>query len=585
MPASALTLDAWSGIAHKPGLNGSRAGSALEPTWIRGHERRLDAYRILAAYVANQARHFLETADANLINARREFGDAALLVKVAKAALLGDDVSISVEGAGATETEDKALTAEERFANERQEWLDAWADDERLRSKLEEGETNAVKLGDAVYALGWSVKKRRPRLYTYDPGFYFPRLDPFGADEDFPSWVDVAWEIETVPPDDRSQSERFVRRKTWELRELPRGETRRYPWNEEPSNLYCAMTHGIWRLEDIGSRRVGMEWPKGEYLRNENGQELRAIDIGTDFIPVVHVPNTVAGAEHYGESILLSVAQILDELSAGDTDTAAAAALACVPMLGLEGEMASTTTEVRAGAVFGGKITVVDLSASLTAAMAYVDRLKDRLSENARIPAEVLGRVKASEVEAGIIMALAFGPLRSLVGDMRLTRAEKHPLITRFAQRLAMANGALEGPELRAEIRFGSFLPTDQGSIVETTLKLWDAKLVSRETAIRRLLEAGVIDVDLAEELKACRAEDFGEALALLEALGDDDSARNEVWQFLGRERPAPQQRGPNEPAINPTVPLVGGPGAAQRNRQAGFGFGNFGGANAGEEE
>ena len=555
-----VVLDTYSSLGHKPGMDSGRVASWLAPQWADVDARRLTAYRILKAYERNRAREFLDTADEDVRAERREYGDARLLIEVAKSALLGDDVSIVVEGAGdgkelpadATPEQGRAHAAEEQ-ANRRQEWIDEWAVDERLRARVDECERNAVTLGDGVYVLGWSPAKGRVTLETYDPGFYFPHLDPRASTSQYPQRVDLVWEFE-LDGDRPGQKVPWVHRITWELRPIP--EAIRYPWNDSPSNVACFMTEGDWLVADLkGVTNPRWTTPATEYRRNDDGTERRDLQLPIDFIPVVHVPNSNAGAEHFGESILLSVAQLLDELASGDTDSAKAAALACVPMIGLSGETAGASTlAVKAGAVFNlglsGRMDVVDLSASLTAAMAYVRSLRGLLSENARVPEEVLGRVKGTDVRAGIIMALAFGPLRSLVEEMRLVRDEKYPLLLKMQQRITWASDpTFAGPVMRATVNFGSFLPTDSAAVIDSVVKLWTARLISRETAIRRLVEDGVIDADVADELRDCRSEDFAAALGLLNATDGDLDA---VYEFLSRPKP---ERPPTPPAPPPGFP------------------------------
>ncbi|MFJ5534004.1 hypothetical protein [Streptomyces sp. NPDC093261] len=51
-----------------------------------------------------------------------------------------------------------------------------------------------------------------------------------------------------------------------------------------------------------------------------------------DFIPVVHIPNTIPDVgEHWGKSTLATVLQLLDELAATDTDSASASATTGTP--------------------------------------------------------------------------------------------------------------------------------------------------------------------------------------------------------------------------------------------------------------
>src|SRR5205807_1508934 len=139
--------------------------------------------------------------------------------------------------------------------------------DERFGLKLIETERNAIGLGDGVYVLGWSAKKKRPRLRVFDPGFYFPVLEDSDEDE-FPSRVHMAWEAvqdergnyvqvdpgQPSPAGRSTPSVRRVRRITWELAPLPEGEApRHYPWqdaDDEPATVTCYMTDAVWELND-----------------------------------------------------------------------------------------------------------------------------------------------------------------------------------------------------------------------------------------------------------------------------------------------------------------------------------------------
>lgn len=578
MPVRELILDAYAGLSHKRGLSRRADRLAAAPTWVGpDHARRLAAYRLLDAYYRNVARHFLASDDDGTVDAHREYGDAALLVKVVVAAVLGDRVGFEVAGA-----EDDPAVAE------RQAWLDRWLDLERFQAKMLETERDSVRLGDGVYALTWSTAKRRARVRLYDPGFYFPVLDPNAAEDDFPRRVHIAWEFErdVYASSGGYETRRFVRRLTWSLGPirpildedriplldgdgqlvLADGDrfdpdsgriVRDLPWNDEPTFETCFFTDATWELSTLGSRRVDdFDAERALYARNEDGDVVRDLDLGLDFLPVVHVPNTVSVKDHFGEALLTAVAQILDDLAAADTDASAAASIAGVPMLGVSGAPVEKV-RVRPGAVIGlgadGKLTPIDLSASLGALTDYVSGLLDRLSQNARVPAEVLGRVQASEVEAGIIMALSFGPLRSLIGEMRMARAEKYPLIPRFAQRMALLAGELDGDVLPVDVRFGPYLPADRAATIAAVVNLWEARLVSRAAAIRMLVADGVVDGDVAELLEAAEADDFDGALRLLEATDGDLDA---VYDLLGRERP---EREAEPPVTLPPLDVPGG--------------------------
>jgi hypothetical protein len=286
-----------------------------------------------------------------------------------------------------------------------------------------------------------------------------------------------------------------------------------------------------------------------------------------DFVPVVHVPNTVSLLDHYGRSSLASVLQVLDDIAGADTDLAAAAATTANPVIALEkstmGEGQHTYRPGQILEVGEGKMSVLDTSKSLDALLGYIEYLLSRLSVNARLPESVLGRVKPSEVPSGIALALSFGPLGQMVGEMRLVRDEKYPLLLKFAQRIAWAGGQADVPDtwgMAANVEMGSFLPQDRAGVVELVTKLRAATptpLVSLETAVAMLVDAGFAIEDAAEEVARIEGRDFDGAAKLLDALGDEE----QVYEYLGREMPAAPVR---PPAPEPQPPAPAEPPAAQ---------------------
>ncbi|WP_141662962.1 hypothetical protein [Streptomyces sp. Wb2n-11] len=74
------------------------------------------------------------------------------------------------------------------------------------------------------------------------------------------------------------------------------------------------------------------------YATRSDGEVLDHLDLLIDFIPVIHVPNTVPPAEeHWGQSSLAKVLQVFDELAGSDTDSARASATTGLPMLAISG--------------------------------------------------------------------------------------------------------------------------------------------------------------------------------------------------------------------------------------------------------
>lgn len=556
-----LIFDAWTPMSFKRVLGNRRlaANSWIAPTWVGDHARRLQAYKILQSYVDNAARAFLQEPDEEKRLAHREYGDANLIVQTVLAALLGEDQQIVVPGAEEWDPDKEEVTEEDADASEArqkwelQEWLRTWATDERLGLKMIETERNATSLGDGVYTLGVDSKKKRVRLRVFDPGFYFPVLDD-GNEDDFPDTVHLAWELDT-----EDLAEKKIRRITWDL--VEEAEARTYPWNDEPSNQVCRMSDGTWTqrlgspatVEDFSESSV--DW--AQVTIDGVSQEFRNVDLKIDFVPVIHMPNTVSLLNHYGRSILATILQILDDLSNADTDLQAASATTGTPPIALSGASMNESPRYGPGKVWqlgvNGKLDVLDTSRALDALLKYIESLLKRVATNARVPESVLGRVDISGNLAGVTLALSFGPLGALVKEMRLVRDEKYPLLLKFMWRMAKAAGFDDVPEkwFDAKVEFGSYLPQDTSAAVDMVTRLLQCEppAISIETAVRMLVIAGLPIDNALDEVERITGRDFKGAAALLDATGDEKA----VFDYLGREMPAVPARPPAPPAVPPT--------------------------------
>src|SRR5882757_8633060 len=123
---------------------------------------------------------------------------------------------------------------------------------------------------------------------------------------------------------------------------------------------------------------------------------------------------------------------------------------------------------------------------------AYVEVLRDRLSVTTRLPGSVLGTVDPSQVPSGYAMQLSFGPLDAMVRSMRLARAAKYPLLLKMVLRLYQAGGVLPaGENPKAEVSFGSYLPSDQAGALDLVTQGVQAGVLSVETGVRMLADAG----------------------------------------------------------------------------------------------
>lgn len=589
-----FVIDAWGWLNFKPvyadphlGSPNRRAFPSAHATWVPDEDvRRLAAYTVLAAYDGNQAGELAEVRDGPDARERREFGDPAAFIDAITADVLGDEQRIVV--AGTEEDEDTSPEAEQALAV--QEDLLTWAEDEQLAMRMQQAERKAVGLGDAVYRLSWEPDKRRPVVRVMDPGFYFPVLEDDGGE--FPSKVHFAWEL---PEDPRRGLKPRLRRITYELAPiapatvsgtdrrgrplraylgdednplLTPGDTvdeqgtiwRQYAWNDEPSRFTCYLTDATWLLEDLErtSDVDNLPMDKAMYAQRADGEVLNALDLLIDFVPVIHLPNTVPAAEeHWGKPSLATVLQAMDELAASDTDAARASATTGIPILSVSGLQDSRASlQVEPGTVFkladGGRMDVVNTAPQLAQLLTTVETLRERAAVNLRLPAVALGTHDPAQMPSGYALKISLGPLDKLIAAMRLARRHKYQLLLRFVQRLFIAGqhpdwvGRTVHP---ASVVFGAYTPTDRAGVLEEVATAYAARLISLETALRMLAEGGWPIEDIPAEIERIQARAFDQAAALADATGDAEAVRD----YLGL-KPADPEKVP--------VPVLPGPPA-----------------------
>lgn len=594
--AKAVVIDAWSWLNYKPiysdprGIPYRRAFPEAKATWVpAADERRLAAYKVLAAYDSNQAAELAELRDGPEAREKREFGDPSMFVDTILAHVLGREQHITVPGAENAGTPSSSPEGQAVMAERVQKLLRDWATDELLPMRVQQTERKAVLLGDGVYRLAWDPAKHRVTVRAVDPGFYFPVLEE-DDDGEYPTRVHFAWEL---AEDTRRGLKARIRRITYELAPIgaptspsigsdgrpvrvpatvegPEGEpipvvgpgdnvdpdtgtiTRLYPWNDTPSPVTCYLTDATWNLDDLkGDYDVdSLPMAKASYAVRSDGEVLDRLDLLIDFLPVIHVPNTVPDAEeHWGQSSLAKVLQVFDELAGSDTDSARASATTGLPMLAVSGVTdARQEMTVGPGAMFKlgdtGKLTAVDTSPALRELREHVHDLADRAATVARLPAVALGTLDPTKAPSGYALEVSLGPLDSLIGSMRLARDHKYALLLKMVQRLHLAGqhpdwaGVTVQP---AKLVFGPYKPTDKAGVLEQVTLGVEKGVLSKETAIRMLIEAGFPIADVEEELKQIDARSFEAARALADALGNVD----EVAAFLGREAPGQPETPP----------------------------------------
>ncbi|MEU0009398.1 hypothetical protein ABZ079_35560 [Streptomyces sp. NPDC006314] len=368
-------------------------------------------------------------------------------------------------------------------------------------------------------------------LRTYDPGWYFPEWNEGEQDaQEYPRRVHFAWELPADPV--RGLKDR-VRRITYELgpigpapepgrtadgraiREQVAGAdgdptlivgdtrdpltgtvTRIYPWAPgQPSATTCYLTDAEWLLEDIGSAHDVFSLPLGKatYRVRSDGQVLDRLDLMVDFVPVVHVPNSIPDVgEHWGKSTLAGVLQLLDELQATDTDSASASSTTGTPIVALAGARLPIDratgqplpVRVEAGTVWqltdNGRMDTLDTSAQLAELRQRVDHLLDRMAANTRLTAAGLGSLDPAKLPNGYSLQIALGPLDSLVAGMRLARDHKYQLLLRMVQRLHQAGQEWPaGESLPARLVWGAHTPTDRTTVLNDVVQGYEANVFS----------------------------------------------------------------------------------------------------------
>jgi hypothetical protein len=494
---------------------------------------------------------------------------------------MGREQQITVPGAESSGADD--APADAATAERVQTLLREWADEELLPMRMLQTERKAVCLGDGVYLLYWDADKQRVRIKAYDPGFYFPVIDEDSDGCDFPDKIHFAWEL---PEDPKRGLKARLRRITYHLDwirpqtangldrtgravrasvlseptddtpaspVLGRGDqtntngsiTRLYPWSEQPSYKTCYLTDATWELGDLKGHVDVDSLPleKARFATNDQGEVLDHLDLYQDFVPVIHVPNSVPQAgEHWGQSSLAKALQVFDELAGSDTDAARASATTGLPMIGISGVTnPNQAFAVGPGAVFtmgdNGRLTTVDTSPALRELRDHRHDLADRAANIVRLPAVSLGTMDPSKVPSGYALELSLGPLDSLIAGMRLARDHPDRLLPKFVQRLFLAGQHPDWVGLKplpAKIMRGPYTPTDKAAILEQVSTAKTAGVISLETAIRMLQEAGWPIEDPEQEIQQIEARSFEEARLLADALGNPD----EVADFLGRQAP-----------------------------------------------
>jgi hypothetical protein len=615
-----LVIDAFSGLNHKATMQGG--GSQSFPGYLDGiNLRRIQAYTVIRAYRESVARTHTEFKDPDQEDAWRELGDVAPFLAQIAHGVLGKSPMVGVVDADrpiadrpdippppkqpvVTEGTDPRVTAIDQIVydtsielweanaadtlerwledikvipelRERQDWLRNWATSDGFIGKVTENEReNICVLGSGVYAVLWDTDQARPKTEIFEPDVYFPVLDD-AEPSVFPARVHLVWHRTELV---NGKDEDFVRRITYELLRVEDlegfnvGPRPGYLADTDPWTHICVQSDGMWPIdafEELDGINKGVTWRK--VMIDGAEVELNQWPTGLDFIPLVHVPHTLASATHFGRSPIPAIAQLLDELAATDTDESLASRWAARPPMAIEGLVVDgedATVDVSPGKGFTGKVTVINMAENLEKIGARIAALLKRVSVNIQVPEGLVGRLDATDVPSGAALSLSFTAYEQTTEASRLARVDKYPLLMKMVQRIAIHNQAesLNGSTVvyPAEVRFGAFMPQDLAGVAATIVGLLNAWAVSQETALVMLQDAGVPTEDLQAELASIRAVMTEHADQLTAATEDPRYA----IEFLGRDPDEFAVDGGVDPdagvetpvgaAVNGAEPLVG---------------------------
>lgn len=449
---------------------------------------------------------------------------------------------------------------------DRDQWLADWQHQIGLLVTLDETERDkTIPLGDGVLVFGFDPNQGENGTVTvssYDPGFYFPDLDD--DSRQYPTTVSIAYEFNRYPD---GVEKRYVRLIRYELGPLEpaAGTVRRnvlgatvqdldddgqpipktadeidwpglgsdrvedgqlvrdLPWGETTAAT-CYMTTAVFS-------KTGMAWHE---MTRDKADEWERVDLGFNFVPVLHIPNEGNEDEHFGTSSLLNIVQLYDDLALSDKEIMLAAALAGTPLIAVGGTAAPKNISVAPGAVIytgEGRMDVLDTGASIPTLLSHNESLADRLAVNSEASDAVMGRTSGAQVPSGVSLRLSFGPFEQMINRLRMVRRRKLELAAKMAQRIAMIGGDLEpGPVYRGEVSFGPVTPTDTAEIVDIITKLLRDNAISRSTGLSMASAAGIEFGQVEDELARIASEDHDGAKAMAEAL----QAEAPAYRYLG---------------------------------------------------
>jgi len=480
-------------------------------SWVpEAHQRRLQAYEILAAFYMNYSRDYRkspESGDDGDNDDILEMGDAAWLCNKLKDKVLGERVRLSIPLPRVLKDNEQ----EAEILARREAVLQDWWDSQNISAAVDENETKCSYLGDCVYVVGWRGEDHEPAITTYDPGFYFPSGEIY---ED--SWeegggkvlsrVMFAWEEETDEDDSF-----LIYRDVYELRRFGENDTRCY----RQSAYYSSSTQDTKTIEELEESDL-------TYDESETW-----VDLGIAFMPVVHVPNFRLQGEMYGLSNLTHHLHNIDSIINTDTDlsknSTKLGGVTCfvsgdsisIPRDSTTGEYVAV--EIQPGSLYvlgkDGRLHVLDTSTMQKALLDTKDYLNEKLIRNTGITEVGAGMMKGSDLPSGIALRIMMQPLIDKVKPMREQRRVAYTELFWMVQQFYLMEGTPEqkavfaGTLYDVDMVFGEIVPADRETKLKEYLIIKD--LFGIDEMLRIAKEEGMdIDIQAIKDAAKKAAED-----------------------------------------------------------------------------
>jgi len=449
--------------------------------WVPPEDRRrLLAYRLYWAYYHNYSQILRQSGtdpDCLFI----EGGDAQLIVDTFADSVIGDQLIL--EPADMIDEQGKENTELRRQLD----LINSFRTKEMLDLKILSAEVNASMMGDGVFKLRWSERKKRVKIQPLPPDSYFPEFD---EDDELVAFA-FAWQERINEKDERVYKEY-------------------YEFDDE-GKVRC--TAGYYKK----SKKAGLDDLELEsYVKNELGEEVNFLSLGIDFLPVIHIPNVIIGGETFGVSDLKPIVQLLDEhINAQSSGASNAEYLGDATLL-VEGKKPTEPPQLpHAGGILfsgtdGGRMDLLDTSSLNDGILKWLDYLETKIVRNAGVTEVAIGKVSGNEIPSGVALQILQHRFLRNIYRKRLIRADKYERLLKFVTRFYRAFGEREQRFDNEEftVKFGNVLPIDRRELIEEITLAVNSGILTPETAVEllRTMTGWEIPDDEADRLEKATA-------------------------------------------------------------------------------